>query len=51
MHVIGHNHLSAYSPAMTLMRGAPFLNQNLSDLVPREHCTTIFCAHSDEVNR
>jgi hypothetical protein len=25
---------------MTLMRGAPFLNQNLSDLVPREHRTT-----------
>jgi hypothetical protein len=36
MHVIRHNHVSAYDPAMTLMRGAPFLNQNLSDLVPRQ---------------
>jgi hypothetical protein len=51
MHVIRHNHVSAYDPAMTLMRGAPFLNQNLSDLVPRQHRATIFCAHGDEVNR
>jgi hypothetical protein len=45
MHVIRHNHVSAYDPAMTLMRRAPFLNQNLSDFVPRQHRTTIFCAH------
>jgi len=27
---------------MTLMRDAPFPDQNLGDLILRQHCTTIF---------
>ena len=48
---MGFNHESAYSPAMAFMGGAPFLYQNLGDLVLRQHRTTIFCAHCHEINR
>ena len=51
MHMIRHDHVSAYGPAMTLMRDAPFPDQNLGDLILRQHCTTIFRAHGDEINR
>lgn len=51
MHVIRHNHVSADGPAMAFMRRVPFLNQNLSDLISRQHCSTILCTHGDEINR
>src|SRR6266513_717374 len=51
MHMVRHDYVAAYGSAMALTRGAPFLNQNLSDLTSRQHRSTIFRAHRDEINR
>src|SRR5438105_2620796 len=49
--MVRHDHVAAYGSAMALTRGAPFLNQNLSDLTSRITRSTIFRAHRDEINR
>jgi hypothetical protein len=33
MHVIGHNDVSANSPTMSIMSRAPFVDQNMCDLI------------------
>ena len=43
--MIRHDHISAYGPAMTPMRGVPFPNQNFTGLISRQHGTTIFFVH------
>jgi hypothetical protein len=51
MHMVRHDHVPAYGPAMALVRSAPLIDQNLRGFISRQHRSTIVCAHCDEMNR
>jgi hypothetical protein len=50
MHVIRHDHIATHSPAMSFMRGLPFLDENRC-AIARENGPAILRASCDEVNR
>jgi hypothetical protein len=51
MHVVGHNNVATYCPAMTPMSCTPFFHEDLDWLLPGKNRFAIMDARRDEINR
>ena len=50
MNVIRHNNVAPDSPSMPAMSCAPFIDQNVCDLIESKELPSIFRAHCDKID-
>src|SRR6266550_106483 len=51
VHMLRHDDIAADRPAVAIMRGPPFFDQNTGDCVRRQNCSPTKGARRDEIDR